>query len=70
MLKQKNLIIDMIEQDGMKNWKPCSFPFPKGVKLFLDKGDMLEDPEIYRSIIIGKLSYLNLTRLDISYFVQ
>lgn len=38
-------------------------------KLSTNEGELLKDPELYRSII-GKLIYLNLTKPDISYSVQ
>lgn len=69
MLNQRNFVLDIIQQVGMKDWKPCEFPFPKGIKLFLDEGEKLDDLEIYRSIA-GKLLYLNLTRPNISYSMQ
>lgn len=53
----------------MRGCKPCKFPFPKGVRLSSEDNEVLIEPETYRSII-GRLLYLNLTRPDISYFVQ
>ena len=69
MLNQRKFILDILKSTGMESCKPSKFPFPKGIKLSTDTGEMMADPESYRRII-GKLLYLNLTRPDISYSVQ
>ncbi|XP_048498129.1 uncharacterized mitochondrial protein AtMg00240-like [Beta vulgaris subsp. vulgaris] len=61
--------MDIVHTAGLEGCKPCKFSFPKGIRLSTDEGEVLTDPETYRSII-GRLLYLNLTRPDISYFVQ
>ena len=66
MLNQRKFILDILSNAGMEDCKPCKFPFPRGLRLSIDEGEVLPDPEFYRSLI-GKLLYLNLTRPDISY---
>ncbi|CAH9127826.1 unnamed protein product [Cuscuta epithymum] len=53
----------------MENCQETEFPLPRGLKLSIDQGDLLDQPEVYRRII-GRLLYLNVTRPDISYSVQ
>ncbi|XP_021742728.1 uncharacterized protein LOC110708809 [Chenopodium quinoa] len=48
---------------------PTNFPLPKGLKLSVNEGVVLDYPEKYKNII-GKLLYLSLTMPDISYAVQ
>ena len=69
MLSQQKFIRDLLEQTGFKHNKPCATSFPSGVKLSIEEGELLDDPESYRSLI-GKFLYLNLTRPDISFVVQ
>lgn len=33
MLNQRKFVLDIIQQAGMTDCKPCKFPFPKGIKL-------------------------------------
>ena len=54
---------------GLTGAKPAKFPLPKGLKLSVDTGQPLPDPEQYRRVI-GRLLHLTLTRPDISYVVQ
>uniref|UniRef100_A0A803LEU4 Uncharacterized protein n=1 Tax=Chenopodium quinoa TaxID=63459 RepID=A0A803LEU4_CHEQI len=53
----------------MNGCTPCTFPFPKGVNLSTESGELLEDPESYRRLV-GRLLYLNLSRPDLSFSVQ
>ncbi|KAK9667940.1 hypothetical protein RND81_13G022200 [Saponaria officinalis] len=53
----------------MQSCKVAVFPLPRGMKLSLEDGELLPDPELYRRLI-GRLLYLNLTRPDLSYSVQ
>uniref|UniRef100_A0A803LBA1 Integrase catalytic domain-containing protein n=1 Tax=Chenopodium quinoa TaxID=63459 RepID=A0A803LBA1_CHEQI len=69
ILNQRKYILDILKNNGIEYCKVAKFPFPKGMKLSTDSGEVLQEPEIYRRII-GKLLYLNITRLDISYSVQ
>ncbi|KAL9231947.1 hypothetical protein vseg_007105 [Gypsophila vaccaria] len=69
LVNQRKYVRDLISDAGMNNCSPAPFPLPRGLKLTIDDGVLLSDPEVYRKII-GKLLYLNLTRPDISYAVQ
>lgn len=63
MLNQRKYAMDIVKSTGMEGCLSTKFPFPKGVKLSFDEGELLDDPEQYRRLI-GILLYLNLTRPD------
>jgi len=67
-LNQRKYVLDILVDAGLTGAKPAKFPLSKGLKLSMDTGQPLPDPEQYRRII-GRLLYLTLTRLDISYAV-
>jgi len=50
-LKQRKYILDILQDADLMGVKPTRFPLPRGLKLSLDKGDVLPDPESYRRII-------------------
>ena len=52
----------------MLDCKPISTPMDPNVRLQKDKGKDLEDVTMYRQLV-GSLTYLTLTRPDISYVV-
>ena len=68
-LRQQKFVRDLLEQVGMTSCKAAATPFPVGLKLTIDEGEELRDPEHFRSLV-GKFLYLNLTRPDISFAVQ
>ncbi|RVW26427.1 Retrovirus-related Pol polyprotein from transposon RE1 [Vitis vinifera] len=49
--------------------KLATIPMDPNLKLSQDDGDLIEDPTSYRRLI-GKLLYLNITRPDLSYYVN
>lgn len=69
MLNQRKYILDLLKDTHMEEALVSAFPLPRGLRLSLEEGELLEDAEVYRRII-GKLLYLNMTRPDISYAVQ
>ncbi|XP_021760676.1 uncharacterized protein LOC110725518 [Chenopodium quinoa] len=69
MINQRKYAMDIVKDVGMENGTTTTFPFPKGVKLTKDEGEMLEDPESYRRLI-GRLLYLNLSRPDLTFSIQ
>lgn len=44
-------------------------PLPTGLKLSIEVGALLDEPEVYRRLI-GILLYLDLTRPNFSYSIQ
>jgi len=67
-LSQRKYIMDILTNAGLTAAKPTKFPMAKGLKLSTETGVWLSNPEAYRRII-GRLLYLTITRLDISYVV-
>ena len=68
-LHQRKYVLDLLKDAGLTAAKPTSFPLPQNLKLSLDKGSPIPDPESYRRLV-GRLLYLSMTRPDISYSVQ
>ncbi|XP_074301014.1 uncharacterized protein LOC141632361 [Silene latifolia] len=69
LLNQRKYVLDIIKDAGFEGCKATSFPMQKGLKLSIDQGELLTEPEVYRRLI-GRLLYLSLTRPDIAYSVQ
>ncbi|GKE45062.1 retrovirus-related pol polyprotein from transposon TNT 1-94 [Tanacetum coccineum] len=68
-LHQRKYVLDLLKDAGLTAAKPTPFPVPQNMKLSLDKGAPISDPESYRRLV-GRLLYLSMTRPDISYAVQ
>lgn len=66
---QKKHVTDILIDTNMLQAKEAAFPLPTGLKLKLDEGELLKDPEQFRRLI-GRLLYLSLTRPDLSYSAQ
>uniref|UniRef100_A0A803MDU7 Retrovirus-related Pol polyprotein from transposon TNT 1-94-like beta-barrel domain-containing protein n=1 Tax=Chenopodium quinoa TaxID=63459 RepID=A0A803MDU7_CHEQI len=60
----------IIEPDaGMEECISVATPMSTGLKLFLEDGDLLSEPDTYKRLV-GRLLYLGITRPDLSYAVQ
>ncbi|XP_071694753.1 uncharacterized mitochondrial protein AtMg00810-like [Rutidosis leptorrhynchoides] len=68
-LHQRKYILDLLTDAGLTASKPTLTPLPQYLKLSLNKGVPLKEPDKYRRLV-GKLLYLSMTRPDISYAVQ
>ncbi|KAL0313533.1 UNVERIFIED_CONTAM: Retrovirus-related Pol polyprotein from transposon RE1 [Sesamum radiatum] len=66
---QHKYLQDILVDTSMVTANPASTPFPTGLKLVLEDGALLPDPNKYRHLV-GHLLYLGFTRPDISYAVQ
>ena len=69
LLSQRKYIHDIIQSFQLSDCKNVNAPLPKGLGLSTDEGDILDNPETYRQLV-GRLSYLNITRPDLSYATQ
>ena len=67
-LSQRKYVLDILEEMGLLGSKPMETPMDPNVKLYEDQGELLSNLEIYR--LVGKLNYLTITRLDISFVVS
>ena len=61
--------MDILIDAGLIAAKPARFPMAKGLKLPIETGELLANPEAYKRIV-RRLLHLTLTRPDISYAVQ
>ena len=68
-LNQHKYIQDLIEVVGLKDATVVDTPMEVNVKYRKDEGELLSDPFLYRQLV-GSLSYLTITRPDISYVVH
>ncbi|XP_057965265.1 multicopper oxidase LPR1 homolog 1-like [Malania oleifera] len=68
-LNQKKFALDILKETGMMGCKPVNSPMEQQLKLSKDSGDLLTDSNKYRRLI-GKLMYLTLSRLDLTYAVK
>lgn len=68
-LCQRKYALDILQDSGFLAVKSVAFPMEQNVKFSKLDGDLLEDPFTYRRLI-GRLVYLTISCLNISYFVQ
>lgn len=68
-LSQKKYTTDLVKEYGMTGARKLKLPLDTHHKLTADQGDPLQNVEEYQKLI-GKLIYLTITRLDISYSVH
>jgi len=67
-LFQRKYVLDILDETEMLGCKPCDTPGDPNCKLREDEGERLIDVGRYQRLV-GKLIYLSLTRLDISFAV-
>ena len=66
VISQRNCALDILKETGMMGCRPIDTPMDPNVKLLPGQGEPLSIPERYKRLI-GKLNYLTVTRLDISF---
>ena len=69
VLSQRKYALDILKETGMLDCKPVDTPMDPNVKLVPGQGESFGDPGQYRRLV-GKLNYLTITRLDISFPVS
>jgi hypothetical protein len=68
-VNQHKYIQDLITLAGLEDTSSVDTPMEVNVKYRKNKGDLLDDPTLYRCLV-GSLIYLTTTRPDISYAVH
>ena len=68
-LSQRKYVLDILEDTGLLGARPVETPMDPNVKLCVDQGELLHNPDQYRRLV-GKLNYLTITRPDISFAVS
>ena len=61
--------MDILADTSMLDCKPVDTPMDPNLKLVSSQGELLQDPGRYRRLV-GKLNYLTITRLNISFPVS
>ena len=69
IISQRKYTLDILTDTGMLDCKPVDTPMDPNVKLVTGQGELLRDSRRYRRLV-GKLNYLTITRLDISFHVS
>ncbi|RVX21698.1 Retrovirus-related Pol polyprotein from transposon RE2 [Vitis vinifera] len=69
VLSQRKYALDILEETDMLDCKLVDTPMDLNVKLIPGQGEPLGDPGRYRRLV-GKLNYLTITHLDISFPVS
>jgi hypothetical protein len=68
-LSQRNYSLDLLEETGLLGSRPVDVPMDPNKKLLKGDSELFEDLGRYPRLV-GKLNYLTITRLDISYVVS
>lgn len=68
-ISQRKYCLDLLESSGLLGAKPTSTPLDTSLKLHLDTSKPFTNVSCYRRLI-GRLTYLNTTRPDISLATQ
>ena len=69
VISQRKYTLDILANTSMLDCKPVDTPMNPNVKLVPGQGEPLRDSGSYRQLV-GKLNYLIITRLDISFLVN
>lgn len=69
VLNQRKYVLDLLDSTVLSGCFPVSTPLPVGFHLTASGSSPLKEPNIYRRLV-GRLLYLNLTRLDVSFAIQ
>ena len=69
VMNQRKYALEILEETCMIDCKPIDTPMDPNVKLVSGHGETLRDPKRYRRLV-GKLNYLTITRLNISFMVS
>ncbi|XP_017248265.1 uncharacterized mitochondrial protein AtMg00810-like [Daucus carota subsp. sativus] len=69
MMSQRKFSKDLLVTSGLELTKNVVTPLPVNLRLNSSDGDLLPNPEFYRSLV-GKLNYLTNTRPDLAFTVQ
>ena len=62
-------MLDILEETSLLGSKPVETPMDPNVKLYENQGELLSNPERYHRLV-GKLNYLTITLLNISFAVS
>ena len=65
VISQPKYALDILEKTGMMGCRPIDTPMDPNVNLLPGQGEPLSNPKRYR--LVGKLNYLTVSRLDISF---
>ncbi|KAL0341716.1 UNVERIFIED_CONTAM: Retrovirus-related Pol polyprotein from transposon RE2 [Sesamum calycinum] len=68
-LTQGKYIGDILNDMGLQDAKTTTTPLPAGIKFTTQSDNVLPHPAVYRRLV-GRLLYLNFTRLDIAHATQ
>ena len=69
VISQRKYTLDILVDTGMLDCKPVDTPMDPNIKLVPGQGEPLRDLGRYQRLV-GKLNYLTITRLDISFPVR
>ena len=69
VISHRKYTLDILANIGTLDYKPIDTPMNPNVKLIPSQGEPLQDLKRYRQLV-GKLNYLTITRLDISFLVS
>ena len=68
-INQWKFVLDILSNTGLLGVRSTKTPSKKGLKLLSNQGPLFDDLERYQSLN-GRLLYLCISRLDITYIVQ